>query len=204
MKGNHLKWFGFMLILAVLNMSCAGTSITPTYVDDTYTGKVSNFLVITVIGSKLHQQYFENEFVSQLKSIGVDAVSSAEVMEMPSDLILTKEMILDAISQHHNDAVIITQLIDKENTDLYRSGSPYNGFYDYYRAGYRYVNGPGYKTSSKTTLVLETNLFDVKTEKLIWSGITETLDRNPGDSEIVPDVVKALVDRLKESPLISK
>lgn len=203
MKCNRLKWFGFLLILAVLNMSCAGTKITPQYIDDAYNGKVSNFLVIALIGSPAHQRNFENKVVSQLHSIGVDAVSSAEVMEMPSDLVLTKEMIVNAIQQHRNDAVIISQLIGKEAKDLYRPGAANLGYYQYYSAGLYRLLGKDSKISTSTKVWLETELFDVKTEKLIWSGISETLAHDPLQGEITSDVVKALVDELKKSRLIS-
>jgi len=203
MKGCHLKWFGSLLILAFLTMSCAGTKITQEYFDDSYTGKVSNILVIALIGSPIHQRNFEDEFVSQLHRIGVDAVSSIEVMEMPSDLILTKEMILDAVRKYNNDAVIITELVGGENKDSYRAGVIYYDFYGYYSAGYSRLLGTGPKSSNTTTVLLETMLFDVKTEKLIWAGISDTLARDPVEGQIQSDVIKAMVDKLQKSPLIS-
>jgi hypothetical protein len=204
MKGNHLKWFGSLLVVAFLNMSCAGTGITPEYTDDTFTGKVSNILVIALTGSELHQRNFEKAIVSQLKSAGVDAVSSAEVMALPEDLILTKEMILGAIKKHGNDAVIITQLIDRQNEDTYRRGSNSLDYYGYYRTGRSYLNAPRSKNANTTTVLLETKLFDVKTEKLIWAGTSETLGRDPEDGEMLWSMVEALVDELQSSQLIPR
>lgn len=203
MKYNHIKWIGSLLIFAFLNMSCAGTKIERTYVDETYTGKVSNFFVIALIGSPLHQRNFEDEFVSQLKSIGVDAVSSAEVMSLPEDLILTKEMILKAVQKNNNDAVIISQIAGFENDDVYRRGLDGSHYFDYYSAGYRLLHNSGSKNSNTTTIQLETRLFDVKTEKLIWAGITETLGRDPETGEIQTDAIKTMVEQLRNSPLIS-
>ena len=51
MKDNHLKWFGFLLICTFLIMSCAGTKVKQKYADDAFTGKMSNFLIIALIGS---------------------------------------------------------------------------------------------------------------------------------------------------------
>jgi len=94
----------------------------------------------------------KKKFVSQLKSVGIDAVSSEEAMPMPADLELKKEDILKAVDQYENDAVIITHLIGKEEKDIYtRGGSPHGGFYGFYRSRYSYAHDPGY---SKTSLTL--------------------------------------------------
>ena len=95
MKENPVKWFGYLFSFAFLIVSCAGTELTQRIVDDTYRGKVSSILVIAVTGSEHHQRAYEKEFVSQLKAVGVDAISSEEVMPMPADLKLEKEMILN-------------------------------------------------------------------------------------------------------------
>lgn len=202
MKYNNLKWLGFLLIVAFSFMSCAGTEITQKYADEAFTGKMSNFLIIGLIGSPHHQRNFEKEFASQLKSIGVDAVSSEAVMTMPSDLALTKEMILNAVQKHKNDAVIITRLVGKEHKETNHIVQYGSDYYEYYVNGYMYVNGR-ITSSSKTTVYLETNLFDVKTEKLIWSGISKTLSRDPEDGEVSKEVVSELVKRIQNSRLIS-
>jgi len=203
MKENSVKWLGYLISFAFLIVSCAGTELTQKYVDDTYKGKVSDILVIAVTGNELYQRAFEKEFVAQLKSIGVEAIASEEVMPMPSDLELTKEMILNAVNQYKNDGVIITRLINKDEKDVYnRPGSANSDYYDYYRAGYVHLHGPGYSSTS-TTVRLETNLYDVKTEKLIWSGQSKTLNRDPKDGEIIREVIKVLINDLQKSKLIS-
>jgi len=109
MKRKHLKLFGYLFVSAVLILSCAGTELSQKYADDTFKGKISNILVIALTGSPHHQRIFEKEFVARLKSIGVDAVASEDVMQMPSDLELTKDKILEAVKQYGNDGVIITR-----------------------------------------------------------------------------------------------
>lgn len=203
MKYNRIKWFGFLLIFVLLLTSCAGTKIKKEYTDDAFTGKVSNILVIALIGSAYHQTFFETELVSQLKSMGVDAVSSREVMVMPSDMALTREMILNAIRQHENDAVIISRIIGKEEMDNYRADQYSRSFYDFYVGGYSYLNRRG-SMSSSTSVLLETDLFDVKTEKMIWNRITKTLLRDPQEGDVSRDAIAALVNELNKCPFISR
>ena len=189
-----------VFFFAFLTISCAGTELTQKPVDDDYKGKpVSNILVIAITGNEHNRRSFEKKFVAQLKSVGVDAISSEEAIPMPADLELKKERILNAVNQNENDAVIITHLIGKEEKDVFtRGGSAQRGFYGFYHSRY---SDPGY-SSTTTTVRLETNLYDVKTEKLIWSGQSETWSKDSKD-QIINDVIKAVVNNLQKNKLLA-
>ena len=200
MKENLVKLFGYLFSFAFLVISCAGTELTQKQIDEVYTGNpVSDILVIAITGNEHNRRSFEKKFVSQLKSVGVDAVSSEEAIPMPADLELKKEMILNAVNQYKNDAVIITHLIGKEEKDVYtRSGSAHRGFYGFYHSRY---SDPGYSSTS-TTVRLETNLYDVKTEKLIWSGKSKTWSKDSKD-KIINDVIKTVIKNLQKNKIIT-
>jgi PBP1b-binding outer membrane lipoprotein LpoB len=195
MKKIPVKWFGYLFYFAFLIISCAGTEVTQKQVDDAYKEKpVSDILVIAITGNEHNRRSFEKKFVAHLKSVGVDAVASEESIPMPPDLDLKKETILNAVNQYKNDAVIITQLIGKEARDVYnRGGVTRMGYFSYSR-------NPGYSSTS-TTVRLETNLYDAKTGKLIWSGVSKTLSKDSTD-RIMNDVIKAVITQLKQNKLI--
>jgi hypothetical protein len=196
MKENSVKWFGYLFSLAFLIISCAGTEISQTQVDDAYKGQpVSNILVIAITGNEHNRRTYEKKFVARLKSVGVDAFASEETVPMPPDLQLKKETILNAIHQYENDAVIITQLIGKEKEDVYtRGGAVRIGFFSYAR-------DPGYSSTS-TTVRLETNLYDAKTGKLIWSGKSKTMSKDSTD-HIMNEVIKAVINIWQKNKLIA-
>jgi PBP1b-binding outer membrane lipoprotein LpoB len=195
MKKIPVKWFGYLFYFAFLIISCAGTEVTQKQVDDAYKEKpVSDILVIAITGNEHNRRSFEKKFVAHLKSVGVEAVASEESIPMPPDLDLKKETILNAVNQYKNDAVIITQLIGKEARDVYnRGGVTRMGYFSYSR-------NPGYSSTS-TTVRLETNLYDAKTGKLIWSGVSKTLSKDSTD-RIMNDVIKAVITQLKQNKLI--
>ena len=203
MKQNLVKWFGYLFSFAFLIISCAGTELTQKQVGDAYKGKpVSDILVIAITGNEHNRRSFEKKLVAQLKSVGVDAISSEEAIPMPADLELKKETILTAVKQYENDAVIITHLIGKDEKDVYtRGGSGRRGYFGFYRSRFSYAHDPGYSSTS-TTVRLETNLYDVKTEKLIWSGQSETFSRDSKD-QIIKDVIKAVINDLQKNKLIA-
>jgi hypothetical protein len=196
MKENTDIWVGYLLSFAFLIISCAGTELTQKQVDDSYKGRpVSDILVIAVTGNEHNRRSYEKKFVAHLKTVGVDAIASEAVIPMPADLKLKKETILDAVNQYKNDAVIITQLIGIEKKDVHtRGGATRIGFFSY-------SLDPGY-SSTNTTVRLETNLYDAKTGKLIWSGKSNTLSKDSAD-RIMNDVIKAVINNLQENKLIA-
>jgi hypothetical protein len=182
-------------------IACAGTKLTDTQVDKSRRGKpVSNILVIgiTYKENKEVRRSFEDRFVMQLKAAGVEAVSSGDAISIPSDLMLKKEDILKVVNQFNNDAVIITHVTGKEDEETYTRG--YSDFYGYYSWAYGFAHGPGY-SSTKTFYRLETNLYDVETEELIWSGKSQTL--NPGSTnQVIDEVIKVVIKDLQKNNLL--
>jgi hypothetical protein len=185
--------------------SCAGggTELTKKQKDKTYSGKtVSDILVIVIADQEKTRRNFEQKFVVRLKDAGVDAVSSAEVISMPSDLKLKKAEILKAVEQYGNDAVMITHLAGLEDKEVHNRINPgAHGYHTYYDLIHSYVHDPGYSTT-RTTVRLETNLYDVATEKLIWSGQTKSWNVK-SESDVINDVIDIVVNELQKSKLLA-
>ena len=203
MKQSSVKWFGYLFSFVFLIISCAGTELTHKHVNEAYKGKpVSDILVIAITGNEDSRRSFEREFVAQLKSAGVEAISSEDAIPMPADLKMKKEMILNAVNQFENDAVIITHLIDKGKKEVYtRGGSAHRSFYGFYHSRYSDAHSSGYSSTSKTVR-LETNLYDIKTEKLIWSVQSKTWSKD-SKYRIINDVIKVVINDLQDNKLIS-
>jgi len=203
MKQSYIKWFGYLFTSLFLIISCAGTELTKKQVNEAFRGKpVSNILVIAITGNEDSRRSFEQKFVSQLKSVGVEAISSEEAIPMPPDLEMKKETILNAVNQFKNDAVIITHLIGKKEKEVYtRGGQAHGGYFGFYQSRLSYARDPGYSSTSKTVL-LETNLYDVKTEKLIWSGQSKTWSKE-SKYQMINDVIKVVITDLQKNDLIS-
>lgn len=204
MRHVTIKWFVCAMFSSILMIACAGTKLTHTWVDEARRGKpVSNILVIGVTYKEKEEvrRSFEDRFVSQLKAAGIQSISSGDAISIPTDLQLKKEEILKAVQEFNNDAVIITHLIGKEEKDVYtRSDRRPRSYYSYYGWAYDYAHSPGY-SSTKTTVRLATNLYDVKTEKLIWSGKSETLAPD-SVNQVIDDVINVVIKDLQKNNLL--
>jgi len=109
------------------------------------------------------------------------------------------------------DAVLITHLVSIDEEDIYRLSLDYQPAYGpvYYETGYygnmygyhgyvtTYVQQPGYFTHEQT-YILETNLYDVKTEELVWTTRSSTFAPDSMDDaikELTGQVIDDLVSR---------
>lgn len=202
MRPRIVKWVIYVVFSGVFIIACAGTKLTHTWVDETYHGKpVSNILVIAVTHKEDNRQSFEDKFVAQLKVSGVEAVSSYSVIPISADLELKKEEILKVVKKLKNDAVIITHLVGVEEKESYTPPErDKGGYYGHYGWAYGYTHEPGFYRTH-TIVRLATHLYDVKTEKLIWSGESESLD--PGSTnQIIDDVIEVLIKDLQKNNLL--
>ena len=169
------KRFVYTVFAIFLIVACASTELEQTSLDESYQGKLlSNILVIAVSDDPDTRQTFERMFVLQLKKTGVKAFSSTTSIAIAADQKLEKDAIMKAVQKFGNDAVIISHLVGVDETKVYNPAPRrYTRFYGHYENVYDRVHGRGYYSTMKIVR-LETNLYDAKTEKLIWSGQSKT------------------------------
>jgi hypothetical protein len=193
-----------IMIGAVSLSSCASTTVTGSWRDEAYMGRPNRALVVLVTAKPTVMRLFEDNFSQQLKTRGIDAVSAYTLM--PSEDKPDKESIAAAAEKINADSLFITRLVDKKSYEVYYPGSVYvaaPGYYtpgwgDYYNRGYTYYStSPGY-AYEQAILYVETQLWDVKDNKLIWSVITETQPRGSLESE-VQDFVHVIMKNLAKN-----
>lgn len=193
------------VFVGVLFNGCASTKITETSVDKSFKGKtISNVLIIGVASDENNRRLFEKTFVQHLKAVGVTAISSADVIPIPADQKIEKETILQVVNKFKNDAVLVTHIagIDKKTSykpAVYTTGVNYYGRYGYYYANRIMPSS----VSSHMKLYLETELFDVASEKLMWSGKSQTWETE-SVKKVIDGVIKVAVKEMQKNKLLPK
>ncbi|MGD8369332.1 MAG: hypothetical protein PVG78_16965 [Desulfobacterales bacterium] len=205
MAQTSLRRIFTAVLAAVLVVACAGprTALKQTHVDEAFKeSPVSHILVIGVTHREDNRRLFEDRFVAALKAAGVDAVASAEAIPIPPDMKLDKAAILSAVNRYGSDAVIITHMVDIEHKDAYsRRAGAGAGYYESYGILHSYYSDPGYSTS-RTSVWLETNLYDVQSESLIWSAESKSWNVE-SDRQVVADVIQEVVRALLKSGVVA-
>ena len=99
----------------------------------------------------------------------------------PSELVKNNnDLVNEGITKSGYEAIIIMRLVSKEQATSYVPGSApsyYGGWYGYYGYAATYYYDPGYYRTDEYYNV-ETSVYSLKQDKLIWTGMTETM--NPG------------------------
>jgi hypothetical protein len=160
-------------------------------------GNLKMTLVIGASQKPNIRQMFEDEFVNQLKVQGADGVASHAMLS--AEEMLEKEAILRLVNKLKVDSVLITKLIDRKDAIDYVPPQHQNINTQYYRS-YNYTRNRGYILEDEA-VSLETNLYDVRSQKLIWSSLSETFTRG-SDDEVIKELIQKITKELKKQNLL--
>jgi hypothetical protein len=192
--------FFIVFIALFLLSSCATTTTTNVWRDQTYQGPVKKILVMGISQKPGIQRFFEDEFVRQLRERGTDAVAGYTVLpyggRMDKDLIAAKAREIGA------DAVLVTRPLGAKTERTYVPGQAYAvpGPYRRWGSYYGYAYSPGYVVEDQY-VYLETNLFDVASEKLIWSAESETV-LLATDQDLIRSFISTMISKLASDRVI--
>ncbi len=176
-----LRSFWRLTILCLVFMtSCTTVILTSVWNDQTYKSHPKNVLVIAAVSDSEVKRSLEQEFVLQLKARGIDAVASISIFG--DDVMLGEGALAGQIRDQGADAVLITSVNELQAVTIYIPETSYAPPH-YYGTWYRYYSAvplrPGYAIQDPYA-VLETNLYDVKTERLVWTAASETYAKSFG------------------------
>jgi hypothetical protein len=186
--------------LAVFLCSCAATSVKESWkAPDSHppSGKIA---VLTVDERRDLRIGFENRFVTYLERAGTPALTTFNLLSL-SEIKQDKQAAAQRLLASGTEALLIMRLVNvgssyretRPGGERYAStinGFETTGWYDYLSMGYMDMSAT--YGNEKLSVLLETSLYDLKTEKRMWSGMSET-------------VLKGNMDRVAEmDPLVEK
>lgn len=205
-----LLQYGLPVLFILLVLSgCTNTKLSEVWADPDNKKHYSDLLVIGIAESEQNRRAYESHFVAQLEEMGIEAVASYKLIK--SDQKIDRDTVSKAIKGLDIDGVIVTHLIAVDEETVYRPSMDYvpvygtgyyGGLYSYYPHVNTYVHRPGYYTTHDI-VKLETNLYDVESEELVWSAHSRTFSPESVD-EIIVDLTKLVIKDLADRKLIVK
>ena len=217
---NLTRTMGLMLI-ALMVAACSSTTMSGSWSDPAFTKKVKNVYIIGISKDETRRRIFEDTFGRQLTSQGIKTFSSYR--DLPNNQEADREAIAQRMTEVGCDSVIITQLINTRKETVtspgrvsgYSSGPYYGGRRGggYYGGGGRYNNWGSYygrrtdivyepPTSTEFVIAtVESVMYDLKSEEMIWSGQLETVIEGSFD-KMVQDFVNTVSKDLIEKGII--
>ena len=197
----------FRTVLLLVGFSLVGacattkTTMTSVWEDPALADyQINRVVVIGVCDTVSAKRLFEDEFVAVLTRRGMNAQAAYLVFteEEEKDIDRLKAKIIE----HGFDGVVVTRLLGIKKSERYVPpvsyvvpADYYNSFPGYYGTVYREVYAPGY-IKQEELLQVETNIYAVEGEKLLFTGVSETFDPRAQDS-VTKSIIKALVKEFK-------
>jgi len=191
---------GLFLILS----ACAPSQdIVASYVNRESLPKVpyKKVFVMAILEDNITRNQIENKISAQLVKRGKTVVKSSELFPVKlSKTEVSKEC----------DMVFTVTLLDVKTTQSYQPGTTYapygygayGSYYGYYGYYAPYTSSPGYYVTDRSYYV-ETNFYDVATDKLICSIQSVAYNPNNFDSWFI-DYSRLLIYQLKKEGVIKQ
>ncbi len=189
------------LSILALATGCASTKMTKNWVyPERGPLQFENILVMVLVQDSLVRRSGEDELVRQIRK----AKAIASYTLIPDQDMQDENRVRQAVVDSGVDAIIVMRPVYDEQELRYVPGSypvAYNSFYGYYGWAYPVVYSPGYFRNDRLVGV-ETNVYDTKDGKLVWSGVSQTT--NPKDTQkLVADTAKAVRSVMRKYGFIS-
>jgi len=197
----RLKTILPLSLLAFMFACGPSTKLEKSWSDPSFNAKTiqpfTKILIVAPLKDASSQRIAEDKIAKQLKQ-GVGVPSYTYLSTADS----VKKVVDERLLKDGFDGVITMRLKEVEKSTEYVPGTSYGGYYGY-RGYYGYGSySPGYYTENKTFMV-ETNLYSIRENKLLWSGTTSSL--NPTSlNQTMDQIIYTLKYELQKKGFLKK
>jgi hypothetical protein len=191
--------FIFLLVL----FSCTATKLKSAWKDNTYEGYINNVMVVALAERYEIRKFFEREFAKQFKELGVEAIASVDAL--PEEKEVNADIIIAEALKRGTEMIMVTHLVSFDDKSVDSSASSASIFHTYYRNVSIYIQSPGYYAQGiqrPQGVTLTTKLYETKTEKLVWSATSKTLEPDLSEYNIVKSLSKVIIESLYDNKLL--
>ncbi|MEA5260449.1 hypothetical protein VB264_21815 [Arcicella aquatica] len=201
-----MKSFLLLANILIVLSSCSSTQIISTWREpnkEVNLNKLNKVLVVALFQNETTRRKVEDQLVGYLNGKGV-----ASYDYLDRGISETNEgVIREKIKKDGFEGAVTMRLLDVDKEKAYtRSNialypSYYNNFSGYYYRNWPFYFDSGYYLTTKIYTV-ETNVFSIKEDKIIWTGITKTTDPS-GVVKMTEEIGQAVFNKMLKEGFIS-
>lgn len=203
----RIRSFVFALALGATSTACASpTTIEHVWRSPEWPGSFTHIVIFGMSKRAGVRRDFEERMAHAFAEVGVRATPSYRLF--PHERELRDEDIARVLAERGANGSLVARLVAVNQQYYYFPGSPYlmlggprYGFYGHYHGAYAMMYSPGYLVEYNI-VTIETNLYDVATSELVWSGLSDTFDpKNIEDA--IESYSRTMVETLLDSGLVT-
>ncbi len=204
---NDNKILTSVILIGVAGACSPGSQITGSWKNTRIEARYDNIMVAGLTQNIEAKSTIENDLLMALTEKGVTVFKSIDAFPHTFTKDVSKEEMLSKIRKQGADAILTVTLVDKQTESRYVPGNygyapmpMYNRFWGYYNYWGPTMYSPSYYTQDRI-YYMETNVYDAKTEELVWSAESETY--NPENlSGFSPELAKIIASKLVKDGIV--
>jgi len=190
-----MKNFSLLITISItllLFNSCSSTKLVSSWRNPESTvdtKKLKQVWVMCLVKDETTRRVAEDELASRMPGVFMPTYN-----KFPSSMLKNNpDQVNSEVLKSGYDGIVIMRLVSKDKATSYVPGnspSYYGGWYGYYGYAAPYYYDPGYYRTDEYYTV-ETNVYTLNPDKLIWTGMTETVNPNS-----VQTTIKEIADAI--------
>jgi hypothetical protein len=196
------RLLGLALVMAVGALACATTEFKSTWRDPTaqpvaLRGQPVAAFMITPNEST--RRAGEDILARELSARGVRGIPGYQLTG--AQPVRDSEALRRKLERAGIDGTVIMRVVDRRQEVNYIPGGPaYGSMYGYWDYGWGMMGHPGY-LETDTIVSVETLVYSLPQDKLLWGGVSETTDPANLDS-FIKEIVKKAGDEIRKAGLL--
>jgi len=192
----------FLLVAGMALFGCASTSLQSAWYDTSYSGGPFRKILVVGVGATIaDRRLFEDIFAQQLTAAGTQGIPGYQFL--PDDARQNEPGWNQGVASSGCDGLLLVRVIGVDTktqvSTMMVPGSIYFGPYGR-PWGPQMVAVP--EVTQYDVANVETNLFDVKTKRVVWAGTTQTFNPTTVAKE-TPGFAKLIIGQLAARGLIA-
>lgn len=190
------------LVVAAGALACSTTEFKSTWRDPTArpvalrAQPVAAFLITSDVATR---RAGEDILARELSARGVKGIPGYQLTgDQP---VRDSEVLRKKLQQAGIDGTVIMRVVDRRVELDYVPGGPiYGSMWGYWDYGWGIMGSPGY-LETDTIVSVETLIYSLPNDKLLWAGISETTDPSNLDT-FIKEIVKKAGEEIQKSGLV--
>ncbi len=170
-----------LFLLGTLLLNCSSSRLLSSTSDPSFKKTVIEpVLVVGVSEDETKRRIYEDTFTDSFIATDSNAIASYTLSK--EGIEPDEAALREVIKKSGAKTILITHLVSADEKDFYQpdnltigTKSYSSGLYGYYPFIYQSVYSAG-SYNSTTKVTLETSLYDIETEKLIWTARSQSID----------------------------